>query len=83
MSPTTRVRPKPIYAEIFCRISNRIVANWHYWVGTILQPIILQFAEYLSFGRILGFARYHKFGFRSISTNHQCHHVVERFVDSF
>ena len=48
----SRVRPKPISAEIFCRISNqifcrnRIVSNWHYRISTILQPIILQFAEY-------------------------------------
>ena len=40
-----RDRPKPISAEIFCRISNRIfcwnriVSNWHYEVGTILHKI--------------------------------------------
>ena len=73
-----RLRPKPISGEIFCTISNRIffqnriVANWHYWVGTILQPIILPFAEYLAFSRILGFGRYQKFGFRSFSRVSSC-----------
>ena len=53
-----RDRPKPISAEIFCRICNRIfcrnriVANWHYEVGTILQ-----LAEYLAFHRIFVFGR--------------------------
>ena len=43
--------PKPISAEILCRISNRIfcrnriVTNFHYWVGTFLYSAILLFAE--------------------------------------
>ena len=65
MSPSIRVRPKPTSAEYLTEYSAKteyIVANWHYWIGIILQPIILQFAEYLAFSRILGFGKNLGFG---------------------
>ena len=38
-------------------------------VGTIRYSAILQFAEYLGFSKILGFCRWSKFGFRSVSAD--------------
>ena len=67
----SRVRPKPISSEIFCRISdrifcqNQIASNWHYAIGTILHEIfcnlqsIWHSAEYSVSAEsyILGFGR--------------------------